>query len=189
MHTLVIYAHPYEKSFNHAIFSSIVTNLKRYNKKVVCIDLYKDQFDPTYSPSELALFSSGKTEDPLVKQYQEFLIEAQEVIFIFPIWWNDVPAIVKGFIDKVMKKEFAYTSTATGIKGKITNVDKLTVYTTSTSPTWYIRLFCGDAIKKVFIGASLRQIGIKNAKWHNFGTIQRRTQHDRAHYLSKLIAQ
>lgn len=104
MNTLIIYAHPYEKSFNHAIFEKVKQDLTKKHKGFDVIDLYKDCFNPVYTTEELALFKDGKTTDKLVSQYQEKISNADEVIFIFPIWWNDTPAMIKGFIDKVMKK-------------------------------------------------------------------------------------
>jgi NAD(P)H dehydrogenase (quinone) len=58
--------------------------------------------------TDLALYAKGKTTDKLVLNYQEMLQETSELIFIFPIWWYDIPAIVKGFVDKVMLKRFSH---------------------------------------------------------------------------------
>ena len=51
--------------------------------------------------------------------------EANRLIFIFPVWWNDAPAIIKGFIDKVMKKQFAYNVGATGVIGHLKNIQRV----------------------------------------------------------------
>ena len=71
MNTLIIYAHPYEKSFNHAIFEKVKQDLTKKHKDFDVIDLYKDCFNPVYTTEELALFKDGKTTDKLVSQYQE----------------------------------------------------------------------------------------------------------------------
>lgn len=164
---LVIYAHPYKKSFNHAIKDKVISILKSRGDAVDLIDLYKDGFNPVYSTEELALFSKGKTLDALVSKYQKKLKKAEEVIFIFPIWWSSCPAIVKGFFDKVMKQQFAYKVDAMGVQGLLTNIKYATVITTSTSPTWYLKFVCGNFVRGVFIKAMLGQIGIKKACWIN----------------------
>lgn len=130
MKTLIIYAHPYDKSFNHAIFTKVQQILKARKEEFSAIDLYWDNFNPAYDARELSLFKAGKTSDPNVKKYQKLLKEANRLIFIFPVWWNDTPAIIKGFIDKVMKKQFAYNVGATGVIGHLKNIQRVEVMTT-----------------------------------------------------------
>lgn len=89
MATTVIYAHPYEGSFN-----------------------------PVYSKEKLALFDQGQALDPSVQKYQ-MIKESRRLIFIFPIWWADMPAIVKGFPDKVLLKQFAYVESKTGLSRRM----------------------------------------------------------------------
>ena len=105
--TTIIYAHPYEKSFNHAILERVQALLDAKGQAYQLIDLYADGFNPVFTKEELALFAEGKALDPLVLQYQEALKESNRLIFIFPIWWANMPAIVKGFIDKVFLRTFA----------------------------------------------------------------------------------
>lgn len=91
----VIYAHPYTGSFDHAILESVTAELSAKNSEYEVIDLYQDNFDPVYSNEELRLFSSGIAVDPKVKAYQEKLKSSNALIFIFPVWWYGLPAIVK----------------------------------------------------------------------------------------------
>lgn len=152
MKFLIIYCHPYNKSFNHAVLEAVQTNLRNRHLDYQIIDLYKDHFNPIYSAEELSLYHQGGTIDPLVKKYMGLMKEAQTVIFITPYWWNSIPGMLKGFIDKVMKGRagLSHTVTKTGVKGELNNVAYCYVLTTSTSPTWYIRLFLGKGIKKNF---------------------------------------
>lgn len=184
--TLIIYAHPYPQSFNGAILAQVKKTLASKNKPYDVIDLCADNFDPRYSLEELALYSRGETVDPLVKQYQDKILQAGSLIFIAPIWWSDVPAILKGFIDKVMKKNFAYTDGNMGLKGLLTHIGSATIITTSAAPTWYLRLFCGNAIKKVFLKAALKQVGITRGKWLNCGRVSLISQEEREKFLLKI---
>ena len=72
---------------------------------VQLIDLYAEHFDPTYSAEELSLYHQGGTVDPLVRKYLELLKSCRTVIFITPCWWNSIPGMLKGVIDKVMKED------------------------------------------------------------------------------------
>ena len=169
--TLVIYAHPYTGSFNHAVLEATTTALDKANRPYDVIDLYADGFDPRYTVEELALFSDGGTLDPLVTRYQELIKGAARLIVITPIWWNDLPGMLKGFFDKVMKQKWAYDPTPSGVKGRLTHIEQMLVLTTSTSPTWYMRYLAGNAMGSVFLGATAKQLGIQRRRWINFGQV------------------
>ena len=188
---LIIYCHPYEQSFNHAELKAIKENLSAGQREYKIIDLYAEHFNSVYSTEELQLYHRGETTDPLVTKYLKLCQQADTVIFITPYWWNSIPGMLKGFIDKVMKEGpgLSHTVTKTGVKGELTNVKHCYVFTTSTSPTWYIRFFLGNAIKKVFINKTLRQLGFHNISWNNFGGISNSSLERRKKYLAKLTKQ
>ena len=188
---LIIYCHPYDQSFNHAELEIIKENLSSAHQKYEIIDLYADHFNPVYSKEELRLYHQGQTTDPLVTKYLKLCQQADTVIFITPYWWNDIPGMLKGFIDKVMKEGegLSHTVTKIGVKGELTNVKHCYVLTTSTSPTWYIRFFLGNAIKKIFINKTLRQLGFRHCYWQNFGSITNSSLERRRKYLDQLTKQ
>ena len=184
--TTIIYAHPYEQSFNHAILQRVRELLESKGEAYKLIDLYADGFNPAYTKEELALFNQGKALDPLVRHYQEILKKTDRLIFIFPIWWADMPAIVKGFEDKVFLKTLAYNPTPTGIKGCLTQIREAVIITTSTAPTWYLKFFCGNVIGKTMIGHTLKGIGVGSGRWINFGGMDKSTAQARQSFLDKL---
>lgn len=188
MDTLIIYCHPYAQSFNHVVLERVQSNLNSQGINYQLIDLYAEHFDPTYSAEELSLYHQGGTVDPLVRKYLALLKSCQTVIFITPCWWNSIPGMLKGFIDKVMKEgsNLSHTVTRTGIKGLLTNVQHCYVLTTSTSPTWYLRFFCGNAIQRVFVNTILKQLGFEHRKWLNFGEISWSSPQRRQRYLQKI---
>ena len=75
-HTLIVYDHPYEKSFNHAILQTVIAALQSKGKAHALIDLHADNFDPVFRKEELALYGKGETIDPLVEKYWQLLREA-----------------------------------------------------------------------------------------------------------------
>lgn len=188
MDCLIIYCHPYDKSFNHAVLENVENNLKQNNKDYKLIDLYKDGFVPIYDLEEMRLFHTGQTHDPLVKKYLSWLKETPEVIFITPFWWNGIPGMLKGFIDKVMKEGpgLSHTVTKTGIHGELINVKHTYVFTTSTSPTFYLELFLGNGIKRIFVNKTLKQLGMQDRHWYNLGGISNSSIEKRKKYLKKI---
>ncbi|MGO1345990.1 MAG: NAD(P)H-dependent oxidoreductase [Bifidobacterium psychraerophilum] len=185
---LVVYCHPYEKSFNHAVLETLMKTLMAQGHQINLIDLHADGFEPYYDKEELRLFHTGGTHDPLVERYLGWLKEADSLVVVTPIWWNSIPGMLKGFIDKVMKEGegLSHTVTPTGIKGCLTNIRRAYVFTTSTSPTLYFRLLMGDGIKRIFINKTLRQLGVGKGYWSNFGGITGSKPERRQRYLERI---
>ena len=118
----VIFAHPWHGSFNKAILDSVTKKFEEMKESYTIIDLHKDNFDPVMREEDLKLYSEGKFNDPLVGKYQEILKKSDGLVFIFPIWWSTMPAILKGFLDKVFLLNFAYNHGNTGITGHLKNI-------------------------------------------------------------------
>ena len=106
MKILMIYAHPNDKSYNASILETVKENLSP-KQELRILDLYKGQFDPvlrfdaTHRRRDLA-------NDVAMKHYRDLLVWADQLIFIFPTWWSGMPAILKGFIERVFVAGFAY---------------------------------------------------------------------------------
>lgn len=152
--------------------------------------MYKDNFNPVYSTEELRLFSKGKTPYQLVEEYQNKLKVSSELIFIFPIWWYDAPAIVKGFLDKVLLPHFAYYEDDQGSwHALLTNIKKATLVTTAAYSKKELTKY-GDAIQGVFMNSTLSGIGIpmENMKWIHFSEVNRTTDESRKDFLKQVPA-
>lgn len=188
MESLIIYCHPYPKSFNYAVLEAVKDNLKDHHKNFQVIDLYAEHFNPIYDREELRLYHSGKTHDRLVTKYLKLLQNSSEVIFITPFWWNGIPGMLKGFIDKVMKegKGLSHTITKLGVHGELMNIKHTYILTTSTSPTWYIRFCLGNGIKRIFLNKTLKQLGMQDRHWLNFGRITNSSSKRRSQYLKEI---
>ncbi|MCX8076283.1 MAG: NAD(P)H-dependent oxidoreductase [Aquificaceae bacterium] len=103
----VIYAHPNPKSFNHALKEAVIEVLESKGKNYQLRDLYAMGFNPVLSSSDLETFLSGSVPED-VKREQEIIKASELIIFIYPIWWTGMPAILKGYIDRVFSYGFAY---------------------------------------------------------------------------------
>lgn len=180
----IIYTHPWAKSFNHGILETLTTNFAAHKEAYQVIDLYQDKFNPVFDNDELAQFNKGTTPYPLVKDYQAMLKQTDELIIIFPIWWSTVPAILKGFIDKVMLPGFAYNIDDTGWHGLLTNIKKTTVITTSESPWSKFT----DSIQGQFIDSLLPELGLpaEQTTWRHFDGVEISTPEARAEFLKEL---
>lgn len=105
MKASVILAHPYEKSFNHAIFRRTVEYLDSLCVKVYAHDLYAENFNPVMTKSELG---KKETDDRLVRLYADEMLESDILVFIHPNWWGQPPAMMTGYIDRIFRPPYAY---------------------------------------------------------------------------------
>ncbi len=179
----IVFAHPWHGSFNKAILDTITTKFDQLNKKYEVIDLHKDKFNPVFREEELAVYNQGKALDPLILKYQETIRQSNEMIFIFPNWWNTLPGILKGFFDKVLLKDFAFNYE--GGFNPLLKINKTTVITTSEHPSPNFK----DAIEKGFIGDMLYPVGIKNATWLSCEGTSKGSDEHRKEFLKKVEQQ
>lgn len=178
--TTIVFAHPWHGSFNKTILNTIVAKCEKDNRPYQVIDLQNDKFNASFSEEDLSVYNGGKSLDPLVEKYQKMIAASNEIIFIFPIWWATMPAILKGFFDKVMLVNFAF-SYENGWT-PLLKIDKSTVITTSANKTEMFR----SSIEDNFIGMMLSAIGINNTTWLNCENIVDGGDEYRADFLKKI---
>ncbi|MEJ5050219.1 NAD(P)H-dependent oxidoreductase [Chryseobacterium culicis] len=107
MRHLIIYAHPNDNSLNHHLLNTVVETLQSRNQEVIVRDLYTIGFDPVLSLADMQEQRLGKVSKD-IKIEQEHISWAEQITFIYPIWWTGLPAIMKGYIDRVFSYGFAY---------------------------------------------------------------------------------
>lgn len=178
----IILAHPWHGSFNKAILDTITNKLDTDNRAYTVVDLYKDNFSPLFTESELALYSKGQHSDPLVEKYQHLLKTSKEVVFIYPMWWMNMPAILKGFFDKVLLYGFAFNYENGW--NPLLKIEKSTVITTSEQATANFAN-AGDPVNDM-IKNCLYSVGINNATWYNCDHITSGTDDHRKEFLKKI---
>lgn len=185
----IIYTHPSAASFNHEILNRLSNYFSKYDEDFQLIDLYSDGFNPLMSSDEWDQYGKKQPDDELVKKYQRTIDGSNELVFIFPIWWHNMPAMLKGFLDRVMLNDFAYNE-ENDWKGLMTYIKKITVITTSTVSRDYLMDACGDPVENVFIKRTLTDMGMntENANWIHFGNINTSTEEEREEFLNNIPA-
>lgn len=161
--TAIIYAHPDEKSFNHAILSAVMDRLGAEKKEFDLMDLYHDGFNPVFTVEDLNSYVGGHIPDPLVRRYQQILSHADNVIFIFPVWWSEMPAMLKGFFDRVMTPGFAYSFDHGGAMIPGLRIPRTLVVTTSGGDS----VSLANYFEGHFIPMILESVGFTGCEWCN----------------------
>ncbi|WOO88658.1 NAD(P)H-dependent oxidoreductase [Mollicutes bacterium LVI A0078] len=136
MKTVVVYDLPYEGSFCHAILESVVEGQTDNGNEVDVIDLHKDEFNPVMSGKDLLGFVKHEMVDEQAADYVQRIKEADHLVLVFPIWWELMPAMTKGFIDKIIfpGSTYTYTKSGYGMNTMLDNLQSATVITTMNTP-------------------------------------------------------
>jgi putative NADPH-quinone reductase len=144
MRVLVIFAHPLEDSFAAAIRNIVVETLNAGGHAVDLCDLYQEGFDPVMSAHERRIYKDTPDNLGTVSGYVRRLREAEGVIFVFPSWWYGMPAILKGYFDRVWLPGVAFEFGPQAIRPLLGNIRLFGVVTTTGAPAWFTRLYMGN---------------------------------------------
>ncbi|NVN94810.1 MAG: NAD(P)H-dependent oxidoreductase [Bacteroidetes bacterium] len=136
MNTLIIYAHPNPASFSSALKSKIEQTLIAKGDNVKVRDLYEMNFNSVLSANDLAGVYAGNTPDDIVAE-QELISWANTIVMVYPIWWAGLPAIAKGYIDRVFTYGFAYKVGEQGIEGLLKGRNVILVTPHGTPKQYY----------------------------------------------------
>jgi NAD(P)H dehydrogenase (quinone) len=108
MNVLVVYAHPNPNSYNASLKNATVEALINRGASVKVSDLYAMNFNPVAQLSDVFVPKDPSAIPADLKEEREKVAWADILIFQFPLWWTSVPAIVKGWFDRVFAAGFAY---------------------------------------------------------------------------------
>ncbi|GAB0174333.1 MAG: NAD(P)H-dependent oxidoreductase [Candidatus Altimarinota bacterium] len=183
MHKLIVTAHPSSNGFTHKIAEKIATLSKEKGDSVEIFDLYKTELT-----QDFLRFEDPKAfgDDATTKKIQEKILSANELIFIFPIWWGDAPAILKNFIDCNFRSGFAFryeNGKPVGLlKGKTARI-----IATSGGPAFFYKLFLH--IQLLWNLNRISFCGIKQKSFTVFGNMEDPKTDKEAHLkaLEKLV--
>jgi NAD(P)H dehydrogenase (quinone) len=155
MHFQVIHCHPLADSYNHALFETIVGALEAGGHQVTATDLYRDGFDPAMTAAERQSYYHDPYDAAAVARYTQLLGQIDGMVLCFPHWWFAMPAVLKGYFDRVWGPGIAFAHDLAGgrIRGLLTNIKVFGVVTTYGSPWWITRLTAGDPGRKVLMRA------------------------------------
>ena len=103
MKVVIVFNHPYHGSYCNAILNSVTIGLQNGSHEVDLIHLDNEGFNPVMTVGDLKAFRDKNAVDPKVLEYKNRIEQADHLIFIFPMWWELMPAMTKGFIEFFQK--------------------------------------------------------------------------------------
>ena len=167
---LIIYAHPNKQSFNHAILQRTVKASNKLGVETVVRDLYNLNFNPVLSWEEVK--AAGQGIIPSEIQFEQQLItQAKLITLIYPLWRMGFPAILKGYLDRVLTHGFAYKTDETGTVGLIHNKRMQQFITIGNNEREYQKLGFDKSLNDCLINGLFNYCGIIDVRHQFFGDI------------------
>lgn len=151
------------------------------------IDLQADGFNPVLSADELVAWRRHEVVDPLVRTYQDRLATADHLVFVFPIWWESMPASTNGFLDKTPIEGFAYTEPprpGARFVNLLTGLQGVSLLTVTAIPTMAYRLWFKMPAQRIIFGGAFNKMGIKNFQWRNYDGVSQKSLEKRRELLA-----
>jgi putative NADPH-quinone reductase len=183
----VILAHPNPGSFNHAIANMATETLHRNGHEVIFHDLCREQFPPLLSRAELQ--KDAKLE-PIVSRHCEEIAGADGIIIVHPNWWGMPPAILKGWIDRVLRPEVAYHflegDQGEGVPVGLLKAKAAIVFNTANTPDEREREVFGDPLETLWKNCVFDLCGIKCVERRTFTVVVTSTSEQRAAWLAEV---
>ncbi|MFH0916214.1 MAG: NAD(P)H-dependent oxidoreductase [bacterium] len=185
---MVVLGHPNQESFNHAIATTAVKALQANGHEVIFHDLYAEGFDPVLTQEE---FTAEEVSDAVVKAQCDQVAAADALVVIHPNWWGQPPAMVKGWMDRVLRFGVAYTfeeengeEVAVGLLRARSALILNTCMTTEEND----RSQYGDPLERLWKNSVLGFCGVTEFHRLNFRMVQTVSQEEREAMLESVVA-
>jgi NAD(P)H dehydrogenase (quinone) len=165
MRVLVIYCHPVAESFAAAAHQAVLQGLIEAGHEVTDVDLYAENFNPVMSRQERLDYLNTARNERLVKRYDDQLATAEAIVLVYPAWWYGMPAMLKGYFDRVWLPGVAFDVTPDGKVNteRLQRIRHIMVVTTYGGSWWLVRAALGDPARKL-IGRAVRALCARNCR-------------------------
>jgi putative NADPH-quinone reductase len=183
----IILGHPKKGSFNHAIAGAAVETLKNNGHAVMYHDLYEESFDPVLPDNEMP-----KDADlaPLIKIHCNEVAGADGIIIVHPNWWGQPPALLKGWIDRVLRPGVAYEfrgdDTGEGVPVGLLKATAALVFNTSNTQQEREQEVFGDPLETIWRNCIFGLCGTMDVYRTTFGVMVTSSEHQREAWLQEV---
>lgn len=166
---LIINGHPDKESYNFALAAAYKKGALSSGAEVKELVLRDLDFD-----SNLEFGYRKRTElEPDLLEAQEYLKWADHLVWVYPVWWGSVPALLKGFLDRVLLPGFAFKKREGSLWWDKYFVGKTSrIICTMDQPPWYYVLFNGRPSHTAMKKLTMKFIGVKSVKITAIGPIR-----------------
>ncbi|QFR33215.1 NAD(P)H-dependent oxidoreductase [Ancylobacter sp. TS-1] len=152
MRALVVYCHPVEESFTASVRDAVIRGLNTAGHEVDLIDLYAESFDPAMGRQERVSYHEPGINVLPVADHLARVKQADALVFVAPTWWYGPPAMLKGWLDRVLvpHETFGMPKPFRPLERRLTNIRLLAAVSTLGSP-WYWWLWVGQPGRRILL--------------------------------------
>ncbi|OIQ48902.1 FMN-dependent NADH-azoreductase [Pseudodesulfovibrio hydrargyri] len=186
MRILMILAHPDPNSFNHAIAAAARQTLEDNGHQVTFHDLYAEGFDPLLPAGEIA---RGAKLPGDVARHCEETAQADGLIVVHPNWWGMPPAVLAGWVDRVMRPgtayEFVGEDGGEGVPAGLLKADRAIVFNTSNTEAGREETVFGDPLERIWKDCVFGLCGVPDVTRKMFRIVCTSTPDERRGWLDE----
>jgi putative NADPH-quinone reductase len=188
MRVVVVVAHPVESSFSHAIAATATASLTRAGHEVTVLDLYAEGFRSAMSPAERAAYHSDRPIlDPMVERHAGIVKQAEALVFVYPTWWSSMPAILKGWLERVMVPGVGFVfDDQHHVRRGLTHVRRLVGISTYGSRRIYAAAVHDNGRRVLLRALRLNTAVLTRRSWLGLYSITTRSPEQRAAFLRRV---
>jgi NAD(P)H dehydrogenase (quinone) len=180
---LLISAHPDVNSYNHALANAFLSGINRSIWQVDALHLGELQFNPILKHG----YNKRTEHEPDLVKALALIQQADHLVWFFPMWWYGVPALLKGFIDRVFLPGIAFEYEGKNPLPKKLWIGKSAhVIITADTPRWYDYLFMGSPAIRQFKKGTLQFCGINPVKVTYIAPLRNSTNEFRVQWIEKV---
>jgi NAD(P)H dehydrogenase (quinone) len=191
MQVLVIYCHPVAESFAAAAHAVVLQALAADGHDVTDVDLYAENFDPVMRRQERLDYQNTERNIRPVRNYDEQLAKAEAIVLVYPAWWYGMPAMLKGYFDRVWLPGVAFDVTPDGrvLTERLQRIRRIVVVTTYGGPWWMVRVALGDPARKI-VSRAIRALCGRGCRvdWYVHYNMDRATPRQLSRFLDRVRA-
>jgi NAD(P)H dehydrogenase (quinone) len=185
----LILAHPDTTSFNHAVARAVAAELEARGRQVNFHDLYAEGFDPVLRTSEIA---DGAALPGAIERHCVELAAADGIVVVHPNWWGQPPALLKGWIDRVIRPGVAYRfqegDGGEGVPVGLLKARAALVFNTSNTPERREMKAFGDPLEILWKNCIFDFCGVKRFYRRAFRVPVTSTREQRERWLAEARA-
>lgn len=190
MRMLIVHAHPVDTSFGAAIFRDVRTTLEGRGHEVSVLDLYRMGFDPVLSREERLAYETAGPHRAVLEDHIAAIKWAEGLIFVYPTWWYGLPAILKGWLDRVWLPEvsFSLPDSAGPVQPLMHNIRLLGGVSTYGAGWWWTR-YVGDPGRRTIM-RGVHSLCARNCRtfWLAFHNMDSSTKTGRSAFLRRVVS-
>jgi len=187
MNISLILAHPEPGSFNHAIAAAAHEQCRANGHVVFFHDLYAEHFDAVLPASEIP---KSAHLDPDIARYCTELADSNGIIIVHPNWWGQPPALLKGWIDRIIRPGVAYEfledDKGEGVPNGLLKARAALVFNTANTPAEREDNVFGDPLQRIWKDCIFNLCGVENFYREMFRVIVTSTEEQRRQWLGSV---